>query len=263
MRVKLIGVIALLALVASLATVDAAWMVYKGKGNVDEYTEDGSNLELDRSNKLKFDVYIVLDSDYDISTDAPQRIVVFKIKRQKVSPAEYDASTQSWVADAAAKEVNKLILSPLEYTWTAPTGSVTTDIEDNYGGTLGDQYIVYGGEWSNVSIIGADGADKNYLAMVEYYEGAATDDLKGYTEYYSGKIKKGLAKSLKGGLSYYTNGSETDDGIVGIAKRMKMRYDKKMSEKESSVYNATTIEEAVEAVMTILVEKKHASTWAE
>lgn len=260
---KKIIIILVLINVAAFIVCAEDYLVYKAKYTVRENNKesDGEWTYVQKEDQLKFTIYFVIREDYKTDGDnAPARIVTFKSK-EKMSPLEI-----------GAKATKNLIIYPLDI---VNASGETVPYEDQYQGltTSGaDKYYIYGGTWSTVAIEPST-ENKNRIAMIDYYDnmtGSSTgdfansdgkilivDDLKGYSEFYSGYIRKdGYAPKLDGYLSFYRTNK------TAKSKKVNLKYDKRMSTKVLTG-SENSMEEAVNAVVDYLVAKKYASTWTE
>lgn len=256
-------ILLILTIGISISILAEDYFVYKAKYTVRENNKQSSGeWTYDRrEDQLKFTIYFVIREDYNTEGDnAPARIVTFK-SSVKVDPI-----------DTSAKTTKKLIIYPLDIVNAA---GETVTVEDQYNGltTSGaDKYYIYGGLWTTVAIE-ASTENKSRIAMIDYYDnmtGSSTleientngkiiveDDLKGFSEFYSGYIRRdGYAPKLDGYLNYYRTNK------TAKSKKVTLRYDKRMSTKVLTG-SENSMSEAVNAVVDYLVSKRYASTWSE
>ena len=261
---RIIGSIVLLSVIWVLKVNAEDYIVYKARYTVRENNKQESDewTYNPKEDQLKFTIYFVMRKDYlTAEDDAPARIVTFK-SRQKVTPI-----------DANAKTTKNLIIYPLDIV-NAQTGEVTAyetqyrDLEKSGA----EKYYIYGGLWTTVTIE-VSKENKNRLAMIDYYDNMAgsgakkitntdgkaiaVDNLKGFSEFYTGYVRKDeLATKLDGFLSFYTTDKTAKSQLVTL------KYDKLMSTKVLAS-DDNSMRKAVNAVVNYLVSKKYASTWTE
>lgn len=290
MRMKALMVIAALAVVAAM-NVKAGYVVYKATYQPEVFN-DTLNTTSGKGDKVKFDVYMIFETDANGLPDdatAPYRVVVIKPnKRLGEYPMVGENTTQAFedfIAETGStyvrknpydarkqgKNLSKIFIDP-----TALSSTKQQAVTDQYIGYSKSQvaagwegtgvtrtklwtgYLPYAGPWSSVSI-----QQINEVLFVQDY-----GDLTGqrWGEYYSGSIKNFEVKSMKGVFSYYVNDATYNIEESAFSQRNQMKLDKKLTDAVSlatEMVGTWSDPGAVQEVTGYLAGKKYASTWAE
>jgi hypothetical protein len=254
------------------------YIVYRVTSKINRFVQDPATKEwlFDKKiDQLRFNGYFIFKSDYTTDdNNYPARIIAFRPKKVKYTPAAYNPVTGTWDAISGAKQTNKLLVYPYSVTW--PNGKVTS-MKENYMDTAANDYYLFGGIWDTVDI--KRSTFRNHiLALFDFFSNDAAalavkhpelfadedrdkeivfDKVIGYSEAYSGWVRNnGLAPTLGGTLNIDMT------TVAYKSKQVTFRYNSAIT-RNALAGDEKTMQEAVDNVVSYLVQKGNASTWAE